>query len=339
MKNMSLAMLARQIGVGVATVDRVLNERGGVSPQTTRKVLQAAREAGLKRILLEEHRFPWQIELFLSSNDSFFFPQLAQDFAAVADSLGYRRLTLHRTFVPESQPATLARRIMRSGQQRQGIIVFGNDHPVVHDALRRCREAGVPVITLATDLPGADRLCHVGINQLQAGRTAGLMMGRMTPRPGEVLMVSGREDYSAHRLRIQGFREVLSQRFPHLQLNEVLAGEERREQITRLLEQALCRSRHIVGIYNTGLGNTQIAEALARHRREGDVCWITHERYNTTRQQLARGSLALTLDQNTRQHAQLAIDLMLRHLESGYQPQTYADGKVDFILYSAENVD
>lgn len=288
MKNISLAMLARQIGVGVATVDRVLNERGGVSPQTTRKVLQAAREAGLKRILPEEHRFPWQIEVFLSSNDSFFFPQLAQDFAAVADSLGYRRLTLHRTFVPESQPTTLARRIARSCQQRQGIIVFGNDHPAVHDALHRCREAGVPAITLATDLPGADRLCHVGINQLQAGRTAGLMLGRMTPRPGEVLMVSGRQDYSAHRLRIQGFREVLSQRFPHLQLSDVLAGEERREQITRLVEQALCRSRNIVGIYNTGLGNTQIAEALARHRREGDVCWITHERYNTTRQQLAK---------------------------------------------------
>ncbi len=52
-----------------------------------------------------------------------------------------------------------------------------------------------------------------------------------------------------------------------------------------------------------------------------------------------RRAAALTLDQNTRQHAQLAIDLMLRHLESGYQPQTYADGKVDFILYSAENVD
>ncbi len=76
-------------------------------------------------------------------------------------------------------------------------------------------------------------------------------------------MVSGRQDYSAHRLRIQGFREVLSQRFPHLQLSDVLAGEERREQITRLVEQALCRSRNIVGIYNTGLGNTQIAEALA----------------------------------------------------------------------------
>ncbi len=64
MKNISLAMLARQIGVGVATVDRVLNERGGVSPQTTRKVLQAAREAGLKRILPEEHRFPCRLRSF-----------------------------------------------------------------------------------------------------------------------------------------------------------------------------------------------------------------------------------------------------------------------------------
>ena len=87
------------------------------------------------------------------------------------------------------------------------------------------------------------------------------------------------------------------------------------------------------------MGNPQFAGPGAAPRREGDVCWITHGRYNTPRQQLAKGSLALTLDQNPRQHAQLAIDLMLRHLESGYQPQTYADGKVDFILYSAENVD
>ena len=105
----------------------------------------------------------------------------------------------------------------------------------------------------------------------------------------------------------------------------------------RVLQLTLNRPQARNALNNASL--TQIAEALARHRREGDVCWITHERYNTTRQQLAKGSLALTLDQNTRQHAQLAIDLMLRHLESGYQPQTYADGKVDFILYSAENVD
>lgn len=103
---MSLKEVARRAGVGLATVDRVLNERGGVAPETVHRVLQAAREVGLKRILPEEHRHPWQIELLLSSNDSFFFKQLAQDFTEVASHLGYRRLTLRRTFVPEAQPET-----------------------------------------------------------------------------------------------------------------------------------------------------------------------------------------------------------------------------------------
>jgi LacI family transcriptional regulator len=40
-----------------------------------------------------------------------------------------------------------------------------------------------------------------------------------------------------------------------------------------------------------------------------------------------------------RQHARLAVELALRHLETGYQPHLFSDGKVEFILYSAENVD
>ena len=118
-----------------------------------------------------------------------------------------------------------------------------------------------------------------------------------------------------------------------------MAGEDNRQRIDRLLEEALRRNRDVVGIYNTGLGNTQVAQALARHRRYGECCWMTHERYSTTREQLAQGGMALTIDQNPRQHARLAVELALRHLETGYQPYLFSDGKVEFILYSAENVD
>ncbi len=79
------------------------------------------------------------------------------------------------------------------------------------------------------------------------------------------------------------------------------------------MEQALCRSRNIVGIYNTGLGNTQIAEALAataaKATSAGSPMSVTTPPGSSWRR-----AAALTLDQNTRQHAQLAIDLMLRHL-------------------------
>lgn len=334
---MSLKEVARRAGVGLATVDRVLNERGGVAPETVRRVLQAARDIGLKRILPEEHRHPWQIELLLSSNDSSFFKQLAQDFTAIASHLGYRRLTLHRTFVPEADPERLATRIRQSSEKRDGLIVFAHEHPAIYDALEHCHRRGVPVISLVSDLPGAARLCHVGINQLQAGRTAAQLMGKMLHQPGDVLIVSGRSDYSAHRQRIEGFRAVLSQRFPWLQLREVLAAQENRDNISKLLEKQLIQSGNLQGIYNTGLGNTEIGQALARHRRLNQCVWITHELYTTTRTLMAQQSIALTLDQNTRQHAQLALQLMLNYLEQGEKPATYLSGKVEFIIYTAEN--
>ena len=50
MKKNTLIKVAELAGVGIATVDRVLNERGGVRPETVRKVLRAARQAGLQRL-------------------------------------------------------------------------------------------------------------------------------------------------------------------------------------------------------------------------------------------------------------------------------------------------
>lgn len=150
-------------------------------------------------------------------------------------------------------------------------------------------------------------------------------------------MVSGHQDYSAHRQRIEGFRDLLTRRFPHLQLREVLAAQENRDTLSKLLEKQLIQSGNLQGIYNTGLGNSEIGQALARHRRLNQCVWITHELYDTTRTLMAQQSVALTLDQNTRQHAQLALQLMLNYLEQGVKPDEYLSGKVNFMIYTAEN--
>ena len=338
-KKLTLESLAKRAGVGIATVDRVLNERGGVSPDTTRKVLKAARELGIKRLLPEPYKHPWQIEVFLSSNDSFFFKQLAHHFADIASALGYQRVTLHRTFIPESQPEKLAQRIIDSSKIRDGLMVFAHDYPFIHDALRHCQQTGTPVITLATDLPAAARLCHVGVDQCQAGRTAGLLMSKSVHQPGDIIMVSGRFDYRAHRQRISGFRDVVSQRAPQSQLREVLAGMDQRHTIRALLDDLLAELSHVVGIYNTGVGNSEIKEVLLRHQLLGKCVWITHELYSVTRRLLEQDAVSFTLDQNARQHARLAIDILLRHLESGFQPVEYQDGNVALKIITAENLD
>ncbi|MCU5776982.1 LacI family DNA-binding transcriptional regulator [Erwiniaceae bacterium BAC15a-03b] len=337
MKKLTLEMLAQMAGVGVATVDRVLNERGGVSPETARKVLQAVRELGLKRILPDEYKHPWHIEVILSANGSFFFTRLAQDFSEAGSILGYQRVRLSRTLISEDDPHKLARHIEKCSEKRDAIIVFAHDHPAVYAALALCHSRGVPVITIVTDLPGASRLCHVGINQLQAGRTAGLLMGRTLQQPGEVIMVSGNIDYTAHRQRIAGFRQVIQQRFPAVILREVLVGQDQREKIQQLLNTYLQNSDNVVGIYNTGSGNSGISEILAHHHLLGQCIYITHELYTVTRRLLTEDAVSFVLDQHARQHAQLALDIVLRKLEKDEVPDVYLSGKVDFRLITAEN--
>jgi Bacterial regulatory proteins, lacI family len=64
-KRATMEDVAALAEVGVATVDRVLNERGGVRSETAQVVLKAARRLGLKRILPPSHHMGLRIEVLL----------------------------------------------------------------------------------------------------------------------------------------------------------------------------------------------------------------------------------------------------------------------------------
>jgi LacI family transcriptional regulator len=61
-----LSDVATRAGVGSATVDRVLNERGNVSAAVRKRVLDAARELGLRRILPSSHHRILRVNVILA---------------------------------------------------------------------------------------------------------------------------------------------------------------------------------------------------------------------------------------------------------------------------------
>lgn len=334
MKKITLAEVARLAGVGEATVDRVLNERGNVSPATAERVIRIARELGMKRVLPDEWHRLRHVEVFLSDSDTFFFKQLSQSFMQAADTLGKRRLVLHRTFVNEAEPARLAKMLTQAAAGRDGIILFGSDHPEVVAAVNAVMARGVPVITLVTELPGTRPLCHVGIDQYAAGRTAGWLLEQWCHQPGEVLVVCGPLEVLVHRERLRGCRERLAESGSRL-APLVLEGREQNALIESLVRERLNKGR-VVAVYNTGPGNAIIARLLERKKQAGRCVFIGHERHATTEVLLRRGLMHLTLDQNPRLHAFRALELLLGYLEQGTPP--VAGERIDFSLITRENV-
>ena len=97
-KRVTLEAVAMKADVGIATVDRVVNERENVSAATRQKVLNAARELGLRRILPESEYRSVRIEVLLPRPELPLISRMNEEFRRLGQRLD-RLITIHRTIL------------------------------------------------------------------------------------------------------------------------------------------------------------------------------------------------------------------------------------------------
>jgi len=331
-----LAQVAQLAGVGIATVDRVLNERGNVSPETTRKVIDAARRLKLARSLPAAYRRLLRLEVILTRPDLPLFERLNRAFVDAASTLD-RSVIVQRSFIDEVNPQLAAERVLAS--RADALILYSQEAPVVIDAVTSITAGGKPVVTLCSDLPTSPRLAYVGVDHYSAGRTAAYFMTRMTHRRGTVIVLTHCLDYRAHAQRIGGFRDWLSEHKADLSVACILEGRDAPDLSERLVTEALLGRADAIGVYNTSDANLAVDRALHKTRRAGDVVFIGHELTEHTRRLLVEGTMALTIDQNPERQARAALDVLLArfgYTEEMRFPESASD--VTFSIYGPENV-
>lgn len=299
--------IARRAGVGTATVERVLNGRGGVRPETAERVVMAARELDWAGRLPERHRGIVRIEVILVRPETQFFARLANAFrriAAALDSL----IQVQVTFLDEADPVGIAARINDRAQRRSGLVIVAPGHAKVVEALEAAAASGLPIVQLVNrNLTSAD---FVGIDNYAAGRTAGLMLSKLGAEDGSVLVLRHSLDHHGHRERVRGFSDYLSAHpRPGLEFRYVGFAEDDRLLGARHVQEAFQHWPHLTGVYNAGGGNMGILQALARAPRR--IFFVGHELTETSRAALRDGVAHVILDQLPEAQARRAIDLML----------------------------
>lgn len=136
--------IAALAGVGTATVERVLNGRGGVRPDTVEKVVMAARKLDYPRVLPDAHRGLMRIEVLLVRPETSFFRRLSNSFERIAATLS-PLVVVQRSFVDEMNPAQIARRIREPGQRRAALILAVPDSHEIREAVDAQADEGLPV--------------------------------------------------------------------------------------------------------------------------------------------------------------------------------------------------
>ena len=294
--------IAKEAGVSLATVDRVLNARSGVRAKTIAKVQDAVARLGYVRDtyaanLSRKRRY--RFAFVLPAGAGQFAATIKNSVRQVAKSQIADRVDLSVIEVAAHDPHAIVRRLrgLRAGDL-DGLAIMAPETPQLRDAIGRLKEVGTAVVALVSDLPNAPPDYFIGIDNIAAGRTAALLMGRMLGGKGEILVVTnslGARDSLERRL---GFDAVLAAEFPEYAVLPTVESFDDAGRMHEIVSEVAESRSDLVGVYAMGLGNTPLLEALREAGRLEELVIVAHELTPTTRQALLSNQIAAVIMQD-----------------------------------------
>jgi LacI family transcriptional regulator len=328
--------VAQLAGVGSATVDRVINERGNVSDEVRQQVLQAARDLGLKRLLPVSHHRMVRINVILARPELPLIRRMGIEFRRLSDRMDHS-VSIHRTTLDDESPSTITQALLRS--PCDAAVVYAQDHALIRGAIAELAARGKPVVTMISDLPGSARLAYAGTDHSKAGRSAGYFLSRMA-RPGPVIVLCNHLGFQSHADRVRGLTENLASFAQEFAVVQVVEGGDDPVRSEVRLKDAFRAHPDAVAVYNVGAANRGVVAAIRAGLLQHPPVFIGHELTAFTWESLRAGLMTLTIDQSPELQAQFAIDVLLNHFNfagATHLAPPYAS-TVPIVLYGPENL-
>lgn len=313
MKKVKIEEVAADAGVSRATVDRVLNGRGGVSLDKERAVLQSARALGIDRNLKTRPLNLLRVCVLMQPPDNPFYEGLSRGFKEANLLFAEHAIRAYINHIDVLAPETIYERLTKFTDNYDALILVApaNEKTV---GLVRPIAAKIPVITLATDLPLGIPHHYVGLSNLQAGRLAAELMGRLVGESGgSILLVAGLDAFSGHSEREAGFLAVLREDFPKIELAARIESRDQSGVVREAIARTLRRHPDLRGVYNVAHGTEEIARHIAPLRWARHFVFICHDLTPVTRPLLLSRQIDAVIDQDSIFEARRAMEIVLQH--------------------------
>jgi len=297
-KRPTIADIAREAGVSIATVDRVLNRRLPVKEATVLRVVSSAEAIGFHAAGLLKQRMteapPRTFGFILQKRGDEFYQALARELATATKAARSIRGKPIVEFIDDLAPATIAERLKEVGKRADALAVVAVDHPHVTEAIDHLAGQGVPTFTLLTDVTAPLRAGYIGLDSRKCGRTAAWTISRLARVPGQVAVLVGTHRYLGQETSEISFRSYFRQHAPAFQLLETVVDQEEDRLAYDSIRALLINHPRLVGIYLAGGGMKGMIAALREHR--GDhVIAVCNELLPDMRAALIDGVIDLVL--------------------------------------------
>jgi LacI family transcriptional regulator len=298
--------IALQAGLGLATVDRVLNGRKHVREHTRQRVEHAIKELEKQQFQLATSGRKLVVDVVVEAP-----PRFSDEIREALESelpglhpAVFRPRFLMRDTMTTTEVVDALKAIGRRGSH--GIFLKARDVPEISHTIAELQQRGIPVITIFTDIPQSGRIAYAGLDNRMAGATAAYLIGQWLVHPeGNVLVTMSNERFKGEEEREVSFREELRRRFPKLKLVDASGGHGLDTQTEERVKRAVGRRKKIAAVYSMGGGNVAILRALQSIGQMPE-CFIGHDLDRDNVHLLREGKISAVLHHDLRQDMRTA---------------------------------
>lgn len=290
-----LKEIARQSGLSTATIDRAINNRAHVSPQTKARVAAAISELEGQEAQLAARGRRMFFDFVIEAPNRFSreIKQAAEDVLPQIGSAVYRLRFVMHEIMDEVDVLQVLTLVAKRGSQ--GVCLKVRDVPTVRTAVDKLITLGIPVVTLVTDLTATQRIAYVGLDNQSAGRTAAYLIAKTVGDiSGTVLTSRSNDLFLGEEEREAAFKLTLKQLCPKLRLINVSGGRGILYETSRILHRAVENLDHLSAVYSMGGGNHIILNVLEQNKLLPDI-FVAHDLDKDNRTLIEAGCLSFVL--------------------------------------------
>lgn len=332
--------IASLAGVSRGTVDRVLNHRGAVNPQTEQKILEIVQALDYKPnkagIVLAAQKKNLKLGVvLLGLSNPFYDDVLAGVRSKAAELEGYNCIVVvKQTEYSLQQQLDAIEELLREGIN--GLAISPYNDISVRNKINELYEQGIPVVTLNTDIENSKRIAYVGSNYYRSGEAAAGLMHLMTKGDIYVGIVSGSQNVLCHTERIAGFKNVL-QSYHNIKIVDTVTNNDDDVESYELTSDLLSKHPEINALYFSAGGVYGGCRAVMSMERDADMTIITNDIVDTTRDYMEKGLIAATICQQPFLQGFNPLSILFTYLTTGELPLT-ENNYVDVDIRIKENL-
>lgn len=321
----TIKQIADLAGVSRGTVDRVLNKRGAVSPQTEKKILEIAKALDYRPnragIVLAAQKKRLRLGVILFGEGNPFFDDVVAGAQEKAASLARYNcsVVIKRTALNTESILSAIEECLT--EEVNGIALSPTNDMRLAKRINELCDAQIPVVTLNSDIENCCRLAYVGTNFFHSGETAAGLLRLMSHGTVHVGIVTGSNAVLCHTERIAGFKACIRAHYPNIHIVDTIVNQDDDFVSYDLTCRLLKEHPEINALYFSASGAYGGCRAVQAMNRTNNMTIITYDKTEGIREMLANNIISATICQQPSVQGSKPLDILFTYLATGEKPE------------------